>query len=191
MKVVVLRVCFVCTGNICRSPMAEVVLAHEAAVLGLAEHLAIDSAGTAAERGLDIDRRARDALERRGYEPQRRRARQFDPSWLAQREIVIALDRGHVRWLRSRAAAPEEAERVNLLLAYANRPGRLRPADGAATTTAGALMDIPDPYFGGEGVFESCLDLVQAGCAGLLTELAAELGPGPRSLRSPGSPSSC
>jgi protein-tyrosine phosphatase len=191
MNVVALRVCFVCTGNICRSPMAEVVLAHEAAVLGLAEQLAIDSAGTAAEVGMDIDRRARNALERRGYEPHRHLARQFDATWLAQREIVIALDRGHVRWLRSRARAPEETERVRLLLAYAKGPGRRPRPHPVDLASAGALLDVPDPYFGGEGVFESCLDLVQAGCAGLLSELAAELAPGPRSLRSPGSPSSC
>jgi|SRR5271165_6318359 len=162
----VYRICFVCTGNICRSPMAEVVLRHEASTLGVAQKLEIDSAGTAADVGFDIDRRARRALERRGYEPEHHRARQFDVSWFPGRDLVIALDRGHLRHLQSRAPMRAYAERVRLLLSF--------PTDEAR---GGASLDIPDPYFGDEQEFESCLDLVQEGCAALLSELAAELAP--------------
>src|SRR5271165_76619 len=158
------RVCFVCTGNICRSPMAEVVLRHGASVLGVAQSLEIDSGGTAADVGFDIDRRARQALERRGYEPDHHRARQFEISWFAERDLVIALDSGHVRYLRSRAPKPSDAERVRLLLSFPTSRRR-----------GGAPLDIPDPYFGDDQEFESCLDLVQEGCAGLLSELEPEL----------------
>jgi protein-tyrosine phosphatase len=161
--------------------MAEVVLRHEAAALGLAGRLEIDSAGTAAEVGMGLDRRARHALEQRGYAPHRHRARQFEAAWLAERELVIALDRGHLRWLRSRAPGAGDTERVHLLLSYANRPphpgtGGLSGPERGETTDAGRSLDIPDPYFGDERQFESCLDLVQAGCAALLIELATELG---------------
>jgi len=144
--------------------MAEVVLRHEASVLGLADRLEVDSAGTAADVGFDIDRRAQRALERRGYTPHRHRARQFEASWFPERELVVALDRGHMKRLRSSAPGPEYAERVRLLLSY--------PTDRAHT---GGTLDVPDPYFGNDREFESCLDLVQAGCTALMTALATEL----------------
>ncbi|MFZ2057641.1 MAG: low molecular weight protein-tyrosine-phosphatase [Acidimicrobiales bacterium] len=158
------RICFVCSGNICRSPMAEVVLRHQASALGLAERLAVDSAGTAADVGFDIDRRARRALEGRGYTLLRHRGRQFEPAWLSERDLVIAMEQSHLRWLESRAPKSAHTARVRLLLSY--------PTGGARH---GGSLDIPDPYFGDEAEFESCLDLVQAGCTALLGELTAEL----------------
>jgi len=157
------RICFVCTGNICRSPMAEVVLRHEAASLGLSELVVADSAGTAADVGFGIDRRARTALEGRGYVPHRHSARQFDPAWFPERELVIALDRGHLTRLRSQAPTPELAGRVRLLLSFP-----------VGLADAGRSVEIPDPYFGKQRDFESCLDLVQTGCSALLNALAAD-----------------
>ncbi len=144
--------------------MAEVVLRQEASLLGIAPRLEIDSAGTAADVGFDIDRRARRVLERRGYEHDHHRARQFEISWFAERDLVIALDSGHLRYLRSRAPKAADAERVRLLLSFPTHRNR-----------GGASLDIADPYFGGDQEFESCLDLVQEGCAGLLNELEPEL----------------
>ncbi|MGD0440271.1 MAG: low molecular weight protein-tyrosine-phosphatase [Acidimicrobiales bacterium] len=158
------RICFVCSGNICRSPMAEVVLAQEAAEAGLGDRLAIDSAGTAADVGFDIDRRARKALERRGYVSIGHRGRQFQPGWLDERDLVVAMEKSHVRWLESRAPRPGQHGTVRLLGSY---PTGLRGQDGP--------LEIPDPWYGDEADFESCLDLVQAGCTALLRELAAEL----------------
>jgi protein-tyrosine phosphatase len=158
------RICFVCTGNICRSPMAEVVLRHEASLLGLADQLGVDSAGTAGDIGFDIDRRARKALERRGYEPGTHRARQFKPSWLNERDLVVAMERSHLLWLNHHAPKPDCSARVRLLLSFLTNP-----------VQSGSSLDIADPYFGGDPEFESCLDLIQLGCAGLLSELTAEL----------------
>jgi len=143
--------------------MAEVVLRHEASALGVAENLQVDSAGTAADVGFGIDRRARRVLKRRGYEPDHHRARQFEISWFSERELVVALDSGHFRYLRSRTKKPADAERVRLLLSFPT---------GARD---GVPLDIADPYFGDDQAFESCLDLVQEGCAGLLSELESEL----------------
>jgi len=157
----------VCSGNICRSPMAEVVLRHEAARIGLADRLAVDSAGTAADVGFDIDRRARRALERRGYGPVSHRGRQFQPVWLNERDLVVAMEMSHVRWLEKRAPRAGRTAAVRLLLSYPT--GR----DGQ-----GGSLEIPDPWYGDEAEFESCLDLVQAGCAALLGELAAGLAAG-------------
>jgi protein-tyrosine phosphatase len=159
------RLCFVCSGNICRSPMAEVVLRHEASAAGLAGALTLDSAGTAADVGFNIDRRARRALERRGYGPVHHRGRQFQPAWLNERDLVVAMEKSHVRWLENRVPETGCQATVRLLLSYPT--GR---ADEAGP------LEIPDPWYGDEADFESCLDLVQAGCEALLGELAAELG---------------
>ena len=143
--------------------MAEVVTAREASRLGLGELVVADSAGTGAEVGYDIARRARRALERRGYKPHHHRARQFDPAWFYELDLVIALDSGHSRWLRARAPTPELAQRVHLLLSYVTPPRE------------GDLLEVPDPYFSDERAFESCLDLVEIGCAGLLSGLGADI----------------
>jgi len=158
------RICFVCSGNICRSAMAEVVLRHEASAIGLGGRLSVDSAGTSADVGFDIDRRALRALGRRGYGPVRHRARQFEPAWLKERDLVVAMEKSHLRWLEKRASKTAPGAKVRLLLSYPTGRAEL-----------GEPVEIPDPYLGDEADFESCLDLVQAGCAALLGELAAEL----------------
>ena len=94
------RICFVCSGNICRSPMAEVVMADLVAAAGLADVVVVDSAGTGDWHiGERADRRAVAALAARGYDGATHRAKQFDPHWFRQRDLVIGLDRGHERTL--------------------------------------------------------------------------------------------
>ena len=144
--------------------MAEVVLTQKASLIGLSHELAIDSAGIAADVGFDIDRRARRALERRGYEPVGRKARQFQPGWLNERDLVIAMDKSHVRWLEKRAPEGALAD-VRLLLSY--------PTD--RSRRAGS-EEITDPYYGDAAEFDSCLGLIQAGCTALLAELFPDLG---------------
>ena len=87
------RICLVCLGNICRSPMAETVLRAELAAAGLDGVVVVDSAGTGDWHvGGAMDRGAQAALARRGYDGSTHRARQFRPSWLAQRDLVLAMD---------------------------------------------------------------------------------------------------
>src|ERR1700743_1999741 len=87
-------VCLVCLGNICRSPMAEVVLRAELAEAGLAEGVTVASAGTGDWHiGHPMDRRAQAELGRRGYDGSAHRARQIDSSWLPDRDLFLAMDR--------------------------------------------------------------------------------------------------
>ncbi len=153
-------VCFVCTGNICRSPMAEVVLSTLAArTNGRAPRLEVASAGTGPWHvGEPMDPRARRALEARGYEDRGHVARQFDPSWLEYLDLVVCCDRRHAETLRG-LSGKEAGGALRLLRAY-------DPASGGA-------LDIPDPYYGDERDFEACLDLVERACGGLLAELVA------------------
>ncbi|WP_326589164.1 low molecular weight protein-tyrosine-phosphatase [Streptomyces sp. NBC_01294] len=149
------RVCFVCTGNICRSPMAESVFRAHVAQAGLDTLIEVDSAGTGGwHEGDGADPRTVSVLEGAGYE-QDHRARQFRSSWFARLDLVIALDAGHLRDLRALAPTPQDAAKVRLLRSY----------DPAATA---AETDVPDPYYGSLDGFEECLELVEAASPGLL-----------------------
>ncbi|MBV8501003.1 MAG: low molecular weight phosphotyrosine protein phosphatase [Paucibacter sp.] len=139
-------VLFVCLGNICRSPMAEVVMRAR-----LPEVKQVASAGTSAVGG-PIDARAAAALERQGLKPLRKfRSRPFDASDFERFDLVLAMDRYNLSELES--LRPEGARaRVQLLLDYA--PG----LQG---------QDVPDPYYGPAAGFDRALALIEQGIAGL------------------------
>ncbi|MER5201536.1 low molecular weight protein-tyrosine-phosphatase [Streptomyces sp. NPDC002825] len=155
------RVCFVCTGNICRSPMAEHVFRRRVEEAGLGELVVIDSAGTGGwHEGDGADPRTVAVLDENGY-TSAHIARQFRSSWFPALDLVIALDEGHLRELRRLARTPEEAARIRLLRSY-------DPA-------AGSGLDVPDPYYGGRAEFEECLEMVEAASEGLLAAVRTEL----------------
>ncbi|MFI0513172.1 low molecular weight protein-tyrosine-phosphatase [Streptomyces sp. WSLK1-5] len=151
------RVCFVCTGNICRSPMAESVFRARVAEAGLNGLVEVDSAGTDGwHEGDGADPRTVSVLEEHGYDGAHT-ARQFQRSWFSRLDLVIALDAGHLKTLRRLAPTPHDAAKVRLLRSY-------DPA-------AGADLDVPDPYYGGLDGFEECLEMVEAASEGLLAEV--------------------
>jgi protein-tyrosine phosphatase len=157
------RLCFVCSGNICRSPIAEAVLRRLAVQEGLAEVVVVDSAGTGDWHvGEQADTRALRVLSDAGYDAAGHRARQFDPGWFGERDLVIALDRGHARLLRARAPDDEARGRVHLLRSF----------DPEAIS---GDLDVPDPYYAGEAAFREVLDQIEAACRGLLRHVRTEL----------------
>jgi protein-tyrosine phosphatase len=162
------RICLVCSGNICRSPMAEVVLRHLAEEAGLADLLQISSAGTGDWHiGERADRRTVAALAGAGYDGSRHRAQQFDPRWFADLDLVIACDRGHQRTLWSWAGAERERGKVALLRSF---DPDLEP--GAAADH----LDVPDPYYEEQQAFDDVLRRIEACCRGLLTQVRESLG---------------
>jgi protein-tyrosine phosphatase len=143
-------VVFVCTGNICRSPTAEGVLRR----LASQEHLSlrVESRGTHDYHvGEAPDERAQEHALRRGYDLSTQRARQVTRRDFKEFDLLVAMDRGHLRALE-RMAAPGEQSKIRLLV-----PGR----------------DVPDPYYGGAQGFEEVLDLVEAACRDLVREIRA------------------
>ena len=158
------RVCLVCLGNICRSPMAETVLRAELAAAGLDGAVVVDSAGTGDWHVDDaMDPGARAALSRRGYDGSAHRARQFEVSWLPQRDLVLAMDRRNLADLR-RMARGQDADRIRLF----GEVGGLAAAGGG---------DIPDPWGGNADEFGHVLDLLRSAAPVIAAQLARLLEP--------------
>jgi len=143
------RICLVCLGNICRSPMAEAVLRAEVASSGAA--IVVDSAGTGDwHLGEPMNTRALTQLTRRGYDGESHRARQIDASWLGKRDLFLAMDSSNLEDLRRMAADADD--RIRLF-------GEVGGLGG---------VDIPDPYGGGAADFAKVLDMLEAAAPHIL-----------------------
>ena len=140
----------ICSGNICRSPMAEKVLRAALADAGLADRAAVTSAGVGPwHAGEPMDRRAADTVAARGLDTDHV-ARQIDATSL-EADLLLAATVDHVRGLR-RAGVP--ADRVRLLRAFDPEA-----PDGA---------EIPDPYYGGPDGFDEVLAMIEAAAPGVV-----------------------
>lgn len=161
-----LRVMTVCTGNICRSPMAEVVLRERLAEAGLDGEVIVDSTGTTGyEVGSSMDPRARRILREAGYTDDAitgHRARQVRANDLAERDLVLAATHEHVHAL--------------------HRVLGLQPGDDAAAPHIRLIrdfdpesgpIDLADPWYGDETDFVQCLAEIEATMAGVVEEIKA------------------
>jgi protein-tyrosine phosphatase len=153
------RLCFVCHANICRSPTAEGVMIRLLREAGLTEQVLVDSAGVGAVDGYEPDRRSAREAERRGIEL-RSRSRRFDPADLDEFDYVLAADTGNRDGLRQLTRDPARLARIHLL----------RDFDTAAPENS----SIPDPYAGGPNGFRDVFDVCEAACRGLLEHLRRE-----------------
>jgi protein-tyrosine phosphatase len=154
------RICVVCLGNICRSPMGERVLAVEIAEAGLAGRVVVDSAGTGDWHiGDAMDDRARAELARRGLGGDGHEARQIQPDCLYDYDLLLAMDRSNLAGLHAMARGrPELSGRIALLRAF----------DPAAPEGG----EVPDPYYGGPEEYAEVFDLVDAAAKGLVSQLS-------------------
>jgi protein-tyrosine phosphatase len=170
-----LSVCFVCSGNICRSPMGELVLTHLVAKAGLDGQVVVTSAGTGDWHiGERADSRTLTALAARGYDGSAHRARLFDPQWLPGLDLVLALDRGHQRTLRGWTSSEQDRQKVRLLRSFDPQVADIaeRASRGA---DIGRQLDVPDPYYSDLDAFDLVLDQVERACEGLLGHLEDHL----------------
>ena len=156
----VYRLCFVCMGNICRSPMADAVMRSLLIEARLDRAVEVSSAGTGDWHvGEPVDPRAAAALSRSGHDSAAHRARQFTRSWFDNHDLVLAVDRSTFDSLH-RLGSSADQKKLRLLREF--------------DPTAGADLDVPDPYYGGPGGFDDVLAMVERACHGLLDQLRAD-----------------
>lgn len=152
------KVLFVCLGNICRSPTAQGVFEALVRREGLAGRIHIDSAGTQAYHvGEPPDTRAQQAALRRGIDLSTQRARRVRPEDFLEFDYILAMDRSNYEDLRE-VCHPDYETRVRLFLEFAAESEE---------------HDVPDPYYGGARGFERVLDLIEQAAAGLLADIRA------------------
>ena len=153
-----LHVTFICSGNICRSPMAEKMFAHQLDERGLSGVVRVSSAGTGGwHAGDGADHRAGQVLDGHGY-PTHHQAAQVDADHLAA-DLIIAMGRNHVRILRDLGAPPE---RVRMLRSFDPRSGA-------------HALDVEDPYYGTTADFEDVLTVIETSLPGLHAWVADQL----------------
>lgn len=158
-----LRVAMICTGNICRSPMAEVVLQDFVdADLSLRGFVNVTSAGTANWHvGTPMDLRARGALDRAGFGGAGSLGAYADRAYLDRQDVVIGMTREHVHEVRKRMS--NQSTEV-ILLRNVIEPGR--------------DLDLFDPYYGNDDEFDECLEVVREGGQRLTSEFRWRWGEG-------------
>ncbi|HZR69080.1 MAG TPA: low molecular weight protein-tyrosine-phosphatase [Burkholderiales bacterium] len=151
-----MRVLFVCTGNICRSPTAEGIFLKLVRDAGLEAKVLADSAGTHGYHvGEPPDLRTCEAATRRGYDLTGLRARKFERADFHRFDLVLAMDRENHSHL-ARLVPPTEGHKLKMMMEYARRFRE---------------PEVPDPYYGGSRGFELVLDMLEDASRGLLETL--------------------
>jgi len=180
----VITVMMVCTGNICRSPMAEIVLRERLVREGLDQHVRVDSTGVSDEEaGNPLDPRARRVLTSAGYTDHglhTHRARQIEPDDIESRDLILTMTTAHaraVRRLADRFAVPVPLDHVRMFRSF----DPLAPQ--AANFQDEYLLDVADPWYGDARAFEECLAQVEAAMDGIVEHLRDVLANPP--IRSP------
>src|SRR5215207_2060090 len=158
------RICLVCLGNICRSPMAGAVLRRQLEDAGLAGAVTVETAGTGGWHvGGPADPRTLVALRNRGLDASDHQARQFTSASFSDYDLVLALDRDNLAELH--LLAPDDASRDKIQMLRAYDPLALASGD----------LDVHDPYYGGDDGFSRALDEIEPAVDGLVDTLAHEL----------------
>ncbi|MFI2104553.1 low molecular weight protein-tyrosine-phosphatase [Isoptericola sp. NPDC019693] len=165
----------VCTGNICRSPMAEIVLRDRLEAAGLGDAVVVDSSGVSdEERGNPVDSRARRTLAAHGYPTgDGHRARQVTRADLADHDLVLPMTAQHARRLRRLADGAAGSPGLAEIRMY-------RSFDPAAPVVEPGgdehVLDVDDPWYGDESGFETTLAEVEAAADGVVEHVRARLG---------------
>jgi protein-tyrosine phosphatase len=154
-----IKVLFVCTANVCRSPTAEGVFRTLAERAGLGDAFSVASAGTSNVRaGQAPTPLAVEVAARRGYDISRQVSHAVTKEDIAAADYVLAMDRGHLadlRWMAPR----DRLDRLQLFTRFGPMP---------------TITDVQDPFGGTPQDYERTLDLIEAGCKGLLKALTPE-----------------
>lgn len=158
-----ISVALVCLGNICRSPMADVILQARVESAGLRDHIHIASSGTGDwHTGKPMDDRAAATLLAAGYDPSQHRAKQFTRDWYAEHDLLLAMDSSNFADMTELAPTVEQQSLVRMYRSF----------DPLATDDD---LDVPDPWFGAGGGFEHVLAIVERTSDALVDYLRTRL----------------
>lgn len=158
------RVCVICSGNICRSPIAAVVLRSRLSAAGLADRVSVESAGTGDWHvGDPADPRTLAVLSAHGYDGSAHRASWFGPDRAGRDDLILVADRGHLAKVTRLTQAAGTDTDVRLLRSF--------DPDAVAAGT----LEIDDPFYGDEDGFERCLEEIERACAGVIAHLQQTL----------------
>jgi protein-tyrosine phosphatase len=150
------RILFVCLGNICRSPAAEIIFRQQAADSGRAEDFEIDSAGTIGHHaGSPPDSRMSDSLGRHGFTVEGR-ARQILAADLENFDLIVTMDETNLSDVRRLEAGGKAHAEIRPFVSFCRHHDDLR---------------VPDPYYGGQRGFDHVIELLKDGCEGILQSL--------------------
>lgn len=157
-----IKVLFVCLGNICRSPTAHGVLERKLAMSGLSDVVEVDSAGTAAWHvGKQPDLRSQQAARKRDYDLSHIRARQAVAEDFLEFDYVLAMDNENLINLKAIVPISKEI--------------KVGPELFLSSYSTQGLTQVPDPYYGGEGGFEAVLDMLEDACDQLIKNIRLRL----------------
>ncbi len=160
------RIITVCTGNICRSPMAEIMLTAAFRAAGLGDQVSVDSAGTTGyEAGRPIDPRAARRLAITKLDSRQHVAREWQSFWFPGRDLILALDVDHYAWLHDAAPDQESMDKVRMLRSF------------DPSVSGHDLLDqgIEDPWYGGHADFDAVWHQIHGAVPGILDHVRAEL----------------
>jgi protein-tyrosine phosphatase len=157
------RICFICLGNIVRSPLAENLFRFLVEQAGISEKYWVDSAGSSGWHiGEKPDRRMRRVAESHGFKYSGQ-ARQFQSNDFSDFDYVIAMDTSNYSILSAMTKTSEQQEKIHLMREF--------------DPQGGPNSSVPDPYYGGIDDFEDVFQIVKRSCQGLLESLEnGELG---------------
>ena len=150
------KILFVCMGNICRSPSAEGVFRGVVKDQSLSQFFYIDSCGTHSyHTGEPPDTRAQSAARKRGIDISKQISRTIEKNDFKRFDYILAMDKYNKSLLESMTDG-EHLDKIHLFLEYAENS---------------KLIEIPDPYYGGEDGFEFVLDLLEKASIGFIKQL--------------------
>lgn len=174
-----LRLSFVCTGNICRSPTAHWVMVAKLKKSGLENKVEVVSSGTHGHGGWSADKRSEMTASRRGYDLSKHRATTLLKSDFSECSLLFALDSGHYDQMKRICPKDVDGRKVRMLMEYgiAMQGVHSRGAPAAGSAGAAALprasgkkwdIDVPDPYYEDDHCFEDVFDMIDAATDGIL-----------------------
>lgn len=167
------RVAVVCLGNICRSPIAHVVLDAKLREAGLDDRVEVSSSGTGGwHEGEPMDPRAAAVLSDAGLDPTRHRARTFTIDWYAEHDLILVMDASNRADVLELAPSVAEQASVRMFRSFdpeANDPEANNPD-----------LDVPDPWYGGDQGFRDVLAMIERTSDVLVEHLAQQVPPAER-----------